>query len=64
MKLLRCSPILEEVHLKLLLYSRSFSGLYQCEEHFSVGRKEKKYFNKSLNANYDCGDAHGVMYLK
>jgi hypothetical protein len=43
-ELLRCSPVLEEVHFKLLLYSSSFACLNQCEEHFSVGRKATKIF--------------------
>jgi hypothetical protein len=45
MKLLRCSPVLQEVHFKLLLYRSSFACLNQCEEHFLVGRKEKKKFD-------------------
>ena len=43
-ELLRCSPILEEVHFKLLLHRISFACLCQCEEHFLVGRKETKIF--------------------
>jgi hypothetical protein len=43
-ELLRCSPILEEVHFKILLYSNSFACLNQCEKHFSVGRKETQMF--------------------
>jgi hypothetical protein len=44
LELLRCSPVLEEIHFKLLFYCSSFPCLNQCEEHFSVRRKATKDF--------------------
>jgi hypothetical protein len=42
MKLLRSSPVLEEIHYQIILYRSSFACLNQFEEHFLVGRKATK----------------------
>jgi hypothetical protein len=38
------ASVLDEIHSQILLYRISFSCLNECEEHFSVGRKETKRF--------------------
>jgi hypothetical protein len=54
LKLLRCSPVLEEVHFKLLLYSSSFACLNQCEDHFSARRKATKSFQHFEGEDQYC----------